>query len=93
MMYGDGGWMWGHSWGWGGWLAMSIVMVLFWAAIIIAIVVAIRYLSTPHRPTASTPAAGQARSAAENTLAERFARGEIDEEEYRRRVSILREHS
>ncbi|MEU6808130.1 SHOCT domain-containing protein [Streptomyces sp. NPDC046831] len=29
---------------------------------------------------------------AENLLAERFARGEIDDDEYRRRLALLREH-
>lgn len=31
------------------------------------------------------------RASGERVLAERFARGEIDEEEYRRRLSVLRE--
>ena len=30
MMY--DGWMWGNGWGWAGWVLMSVVMVLFWAA-------------------------------------------------------------
>ena len=42
MMDGDG-WMSGY--GWGGWVLMSVVMVLFLLALITAIVVAIRYLS------------------------------------------------
>ncbi len=41
MMY--DGW-WGGGWGWGGWLLMSAVMVLFWVAVITAIVLAVRYL-------------------------------------------------
>ena len=36
MMY--DGWMRGNGWGWAGWVLMSIVMVLFWAAVITAIV-------------------------------------------------------
>ena len=43
--------------------------------------------------TASIPAAGitvvSGPSGADKLLAERFARGEIDEEEYRRRVAVL----
>jgi putative membrane protein len=39
MMY-DGWW----GWSWGGWVLMSVVMVLFWATVITAIVVATRYL-------------------------------------------------
>jgi putative membrane protein len=77
------------GWGWGGWVLMSVVMVLFWAAVIAAIVVAIRYLagsgggSGPPRYEPPRP---------EDVLAGRFARGEIDEDEYRRRITLLREH-
>ena len=42
MMY--DGWMWGDGWGWAGWVLMCVVMVLFWVAVITAIILAIRYL-------------------------------------------------
>ena len=45
MMY--DGWMWGDGWGWGGWILMTVVMVLFWAVVITTIVLAIRYLAGP----------------------------------------------
>ena len=84
MMYGWDGW------GWGGWVLMTMVMVLFWAAVITAIVLAVRYLGGggSHRNQAS---AGSAR-AAEDMLAERYARGEIDDDEFRKRLTLLREH-
>ena len=86
MMY--GGWMW-HGWGWGGWVLMSLAMVAFWALVITAIVVTVRYLAgTDGRRNAPTL---EPRTA-EDLLAERFARGEIDDEEYRRRLTVLREH-
>lgn len=89
MMDGDG-WMWGHGWGWGGWLAMCVVMVLFWAALIAAAVLAIRYLSAVDRtPKRSLPAPGRT---PEDLLAQRFARGEIDEDEFRQRIAVLLEH-
>ena len=83
MMYGDG-------WGWSGWLVMTAVMVLLWAMVITAAVVGIRYLagarnSTPHAPDSTRPRP-------EDLLAERFARGEIDSDEYQSRVALLREH-
>ena len=82
----------GDGWGWGGWLAMC-TMVLFWAALITAVVVAIRYLSQSQpRGRTPTPALTEGRTDAENVLAGRFARGEIDEDEYRRRVAVLSEH-
>ncbi|OAH10371.1 SHOCT domain-containing protein [Streptomyces jeddahensis] len=72
----------GHG-GWG-WFAMSIGMILFWALIIMVAVLLFRALSRPHEhtrnPAVPTP---------EQILGERFARGEIDEEEYRRRLDVL----
>lgn len=84
MMYGWDGW------GWGGWILMTVVMVVFWAAVITAVVLAIRYLATGGRNP--YPTAPGVSSRAEDVLAERFARGEIDEDEFRRRMTLLREH-
>ena len=87
MMY--DGW-WGDGWGWGGWLLMSVVMVLFWVAVITAIVLAIRYLVGSGGARGGPPRYEPPRP--EDMLAGRFARGEIDEDEYRRRITLLREH-
>jgi len=38
----------------------------------------------------ATPTGAQASRAAETTLAERFAQGDIDEKEYRARLEVLR---
>ncbi|MFF7444038.1 SHOCT domain-containing protein [Streptomyces sp. NPDC008122] len=71
--------------GWG-WFAMSAGMVLFWGLLITVAVMAFRALDrAAERPSASRPAAP-----AEQILSERLARGEIDEEEYRRRLTALR---
>ena len=88
MMY--HGWMWGDGWGWGGWVLMCVVMVLFWAAVITAIVLAIRYLVGTGGASGGPPRYEPPRP--EDVLAGRFARGEIDEDEYRRRIALLREH-
>ena len=69
--------------GWG-WFAMSASMILFWALIITAAVLLFHTLNRQHEHT-HTPAP----SAPEQVLGERFARGEIDEEEYRRRLDAL----
>ncbi|WP_405862610.1 SHOCT domain-containing protein [Streptomyces sp. NBC_00090] len=77
--YGDGmsGW---------GWFAMSAGMVLFWGLLITVAVMLLRTLGRPaERPSGSRPA-----TSAEQILGERLARGEIDEEEYRRRLTALR---
>ena len=83
MMYG-----WVGS-GWVGWIMMTVLLVLFWAAVITAIVLAIRYLSASGQRNQPT---GRAARTAEDVLADRFARGDIDEDDYRRRMTALREH-
>jgi putative membrane protein len=76
----------GHEMGGWGYPLTLIGMALFWGAVIYGIVALVRYTGRNRRP-ADGP--GQAQ-AAERLLAERFARGEIDEEEYRRRLATLR---
>jgi putative membrane protein len=69
-----------------------MVLTLFFALVITAIVAAVRYLGGPghhHGPGAHGALPGRR---PEELLAERFARGDIDDEEYRRRVALLREH-
>lgn len=72
--------------GWG-YALMFIGMALFWGLLIVGIILLIRYVTHPF------PAArggGPPLTSAEALLAERFVRGEIDEQEYRSRLSILR---
>ncbi|MFI9081203.1 SHOCT domain-containing protein [Streptomyces sioyaensis] len=87
--------MW-YDGGWGGWIFMALVMVLFWALIIAGVVALVRYVSSSHRGQPGAPPssheAGSGSRRAEDLLAERFARGEIDEDEYKRRITLLREH-
>jgi putative membrane protein len=83
--------------GTGGWVVMVIGMVLFWTVAAILVIALIRHLNrNPHHyghdhghdSAQGRPASWQS---AEQTLAERFARGEIDEDEYQRRLTTLRE--
>ncbi|GAA3806285.1 hypothetical protein GCM10022206_51100 [Streptomyces chiangmaiensis] len=90
-MWYDGGW------GWGGWFAMTVFMVLLWTLIIAGVIALVRYLTgTHHHQKYGSPrASGEPREGsrrAEDLLAERFARGEIDEDEYKHRLTLLREH-
>ncbi|MFI2435895.1 SHOCT domain-containing protein [Streptomyces sp. NPDC018693] len=76
--------------GWG-WFAMSISSVLFLALLVAVGMLLYRALSrdsAPPRPPVDAPP--HATAEAERLLGERFARGEIDEEEYRRRLAVLR---
>ena len=88
--WGGNGWMWnGGGWGWG-WIVGAVVLVVLFALVITAIILTVRYLSEGggHRG----PGSPQQAWGAEDVLGERFARGEIDEDEYRRRMSALQEH-
>jgi uncharacterized membrane protein/Zn-dependent protease with chaperone function len=80
----------GH-WGWGSWLLTTGTTIVFWALVITAVVLLARYLlSLSQRPTSTRHAAGP--SNAEQLLAERYARGEIDDDEYQRRLGLLRQN-
>ena len=83
MMMGYGG-----NWGWGGWLLMTIAMVLFWALIITAVVLIVRYLVSQRLTGTSAVSA----RTPEEVLAERYARGEIDDNEYQRRLALLHQN-
>jgi putative membrane protein len=71
--------MWWYGGGMPGWgqVIMLIGTVLFWVAIVGIAVAAVRL---PRRDRRGDP---------EELLAERFARGEIDEPEYRARLDVL----
>ena len=72
----------GHMTGWGpGW--MWLWMVLFWAAVIGAIVYAAR----------SSSARQDSARGARDILADRFAAGDIGTDEYRDRLKVLEGHS
>jgi putative membrane protein len=88
MMY--DGWMGGHGWGWAGWTMVCIAMVVFWAAVITAVVVAIRYAGGWANGAGTQATYGPPRP--QDVLADRFARGEIDEDEYRQRAALLHQH-
>jgi putative membrane protein len=76
---GDGGAMsvWGYS-------LMTVGMVLFWGLVIFAVIAFVRHSGRGDRSGAAV------RPTAEQVLAERFARGEVDEQEYRQRLDALR---
>lgn len=85
-------WYDGNGWGWGAWLVMALMMVAFWGLLIVGLVALVRYVGGP-RDGAHVKPAGPAPGPdrAQDVLAERFARGEIDEDEYRRRRAVLQE--
>jgi putative membrane protein len=70
--------------GWAGWLTMVAMMVVFWGAIAWVVVTLIRNSGNRAQlqPERRTDPIG--------ILDERFARGEIDEDEYQRRREAIR---
>jgi putative membrane protein len=81
--------------GWGvsgvGWVVMGVSMLLFWGLIIAGIVALIRVINRPSSPPSAptTPPWQGEVSSARRILDERYARGEIDEQEYQRRRAQL----
>lgn len=75
----------GYGMGWGGWVLMIVVMVGFWVLIVAGVLTLFRTTRSdralPHDPDGR---------GAHKILEERFARGDIDAEEYRARTDELR---
>ena len=83
--------MYGHGWngfsGWWGWIGMTL-MIVFWIALVALIVYAVSRAFAHPSQSVSGPGA---EDRAMRRLRERFARGEITEEEYRQISSTLRD--
>lgn len=77
--------MWWHdAMGWGGWVVMTLTMVAFWSLVVVAIVAIFRgdrEVEQDQSPLQPDP---------ERILDGRFARGEIDLDEYHARQDALR---
>lgn len=73
-------WWWHGNLSLWGWLGMTATMLVFWTLVIWGVVTLVRRggSGSPDHPDA------------EDALAGRFARGEIDEDEYRQRLAVLR---
>ena len=83
---------WNHGTAWEGWL-MFVLMLLFVAAIIVAIVFLLRYLgqSSGGAPAAAgaAPRPVNAPESPKDILRRRYAAGEVDREEYLQRLHDL----
>jgi len=73
-----------HDMGWWGYAGMGIGMILFWGVLIAGIIALVVFISGNRRTSQAAPSP-------EKLLAERFARGEITETEYRDRLAVLRD--
>lgn len=73
----------GNGMGASGWIVMTFILLGFLGVTIAAAVVVVRGIDR-HGPAALSS------DESEKTLADRFARGDIDDEEYEKRLRILR---
>jgi putative membrane protein len=74
-------------WGWdtaGGWWGMGVGMLIWLVVVVLVVWLVVRLVT--QRPT------GGRTESAEELLRRRFASGEIDAEEYDRRMEVLRRH-
>lgn len=78
--------MWNDGAGWSSWALMGLGMVVLWGALIFALVAILR----GSRGQARDAAASQPDHDPETILQDRFARGDIDADEYHVRQSVLR---
>jgi putative membrane protein len=65
---------------------MALGMIVFWSLIVMAIVLVARHFGSPSSISAPTA------DAHEDLLRARFAHGEIDEDEFSKRLSFLRKN-
>lgn len=70
----------GYGIGWGGVVLMVVAMIFFWGVVAAALIALFRQSHTDNPPVEHGP---------REVLDKRFARGEIDAEEYRARKTIL----
>jgi putative membrane protein len=74
---------WGGDWSGWTWFAMGFSMLVFWGIVVTAIWLVVRAASN-ERSVAPPP------PAAEETLRCRYAAGELDDDEFNRRLRVLR---
>ncbi len=81
------GWGW-HEQGWGPgmWIVAVVAMIAFWSLVVFAIVMLVRHFG---RPAGTAPGGSPPGDDAVQVLRQRFARGELDEEEFQRRMALL----
>jgi putative membrane protein len=77
-------WFHGIGWSWAGCIQEVLVMVVLWGAVITAIVLAVRFLTSQRSDPLAPRDPGSIRI--EYVLAEGSARGEMDNDEWHRRL-------
>ncbi|MDE3065085.1 MAG: SHOCT domain-containing protein [Acidobacteriota bacterium] len=75
--------MWNGGPGAGWWVGGTIMTLIVWGALVVLVMLIVRNVGHRHEASPGEPAAIE-------TLKMRFARGEIDEDEFKRRVDLLK---
>ncbi len=83
------GWYNNAGMGAGGWIAMILMMSLFWGAVILVGVMLFRGTGNSRSARDSSPTDRPTYRDPVDILDERFARGELDNEEYEARKAVL----
>jgi putative membrane protein len=81
--------MWGD--GWYGWFFGPLMMILFLAIAVAIVVLIVRWLGGSSSQGSPAPTAAPTRKDAIDILKSRFARGEIEKEEFEEKRRILEE--
>lgn len=87
--YDNGSWGMHDGMGVAGWLVMGLALLLL-TAMLVGLLVAL--LRVPRNGTGGALGVESPSRTADQMLAERFARGEIDDEEYGHRLAVLHAH-
>jgi putative membrane protein len=77
-------WFGGDGWGWCGLIFNGLAMAVFWGAVFTAILLAVHFLTRGRSNPSATTVTGSTR--AEAVSPARFARGEMDDDEFYRRL-------
>jgi putative membrane protein len=90
--YGDRDVWWHPGWGWGHMIFGGLMMLFFWGGLILLVVLLVRWLgSAGGSGHAAGPAGPAGRRTPLEILQERFAKGEIEKEDYEERKRLLSE--
>jgi putative membrane protein len=77
-------WFGGHGWGWCGLIFNGFAMAVFWAAVFTAILLAVHLLSRERSNSSAITVTSPARAGGGSAV--RFAPGEMDDDEFYRRL-------